>query len=394
MRMRFRNRSAAITGVGVSALGRRLGRSGLDLAIDAIQVAIDDAGLSISEIDGVACWPGREFEGAIPGTSPLSVWDLADAMGLNLSWYCGGPEGPAQLSSILNAVLAISAGQARNVLCYRASCETSTPPRPADTQATLRRVDDEQQWLLPYNSLSLANLAALNAQRHFHEFGTRREHLGWIAINARKNAALNPRALYRHPLSMEDYLGSRMISTPLCLYDCDAPLDGAVAIIISRADVAMDRRRPPIHIEAISGTLRGRALWSQRDLLEPAAFDAAADLWSHTDLKPQNVDVAQLYDGFTIATLNWLEALGFCARGESGAFVDGGERIALDGALPLNTGGGQLSGGRLHGLGHLHEAVVQLRGEGGKRQVQGNPRVAAVSNGVGPLASCALLVRE
>ncbi len=193
---------------------------------------------------------------------------------------------------------------------------------------------------------------------------------------------------------MQDYLNARMISTPLCLYDCDVPVDGAVAIIVSAAETAKDQLKPSIYVEAISGALAQRPLWDQGDLTRPAAFDAAAHMWSLTDLKPIDVGVAELYDGFTIVTLNWLEALGFCQHGEGGAFVEGGARIALDGNLPLNTGGGQLSGGRLHGLGHLHEAVVQLRGEGGARQVRGDPRVAVVSNGAGPLATCALLIRD
>jgi acetyl-CoA acetyltransferase len=124
-----------------------------------------------------------------------------------------------------------------------------------------------------------------------------------------------------------------------------------------------------------------------------AMVDAATQMWDRTDLRPADVDVAQLYDGFTFLTLAWLEALGLCARGESGPFVDGGDRIALDGALPLNTYGGQLSAGRLHGHWALHEACTQLRGDAGARQVPGRPEVAVVSNGGGPMAGCALLTR-
>jgi acetyl-CoA acetyltransferase len=125
-----------------------------------------------------------------------------------------------------------------------------------------------------------------------------------------------------------------------------------------------------------------------------ALRDAAAMLWERTDLRPGDVDVAELYDGFSFIALAWLEALGFCGRGEGGPFVEGGARIALDGALPLNTQGGQLSAGRLHGYGMLHEAVVQLRGEGGARQVPGDPRVAVAAAGGGPLGGCLLLVRD
>jgi acetyl-CoA acetyltransferase len=125
-----------------------------------------------------------------------------------------------------------------------------------------------------------------------------------------------------------------------------------------------------------------------------SARDAGAHLWTRTDLTPADVDVAELYDGFSFLTLVWLEALGFCGRGESGPFVEGGSRIAREGELPLNTNGGQLSAGRLHGFGFLHEAVLQLRGEGGARQVPRQPEVAAVANGGGPIAGCMLLTRE
>jgi len=185
-----------------------------------------------------------------------------------------------------------------------------------------------------------------------------------------------------------------MVSTPLCLYDCDVPVDGSAVIIVSHRDTARDLKSIPIQFEAICGPLHGRDSWNQmEDLTRFAAEDAGRRLWSRTDLKPKDVQVAGLYDGFTFLTLLWLEGLGFCGRGEAGAFLEGGHRIALDGELPLATGGGQLSAGRLHGLGHMHEVVTQLRGQGGARQVPGSPRVGVVSNGGGPIASAALLVR-
>jgi acetyl-CoA acetyltransferase len=182
-----------------------------------------------------------------------------------------------------------------------------------------------------------------------------------------------------------------MISDPLCLYDCDIAVDGATAVVVSHASHAPDTPSPPIRVEAVGSALHGRASWDQwEDMTTTAAASAGAHLWSRTDLTPGDVDVAQLYDGFTVLTLFWLEGLQFCGKGESGAFVEGGERIGLDGELPLSTSGGQLSGGRLHSFGHLYEACVQLRGVAGERQVPG-AQVAAVSAGAGPLASCLLL---
>jgi acetyl-CoA acetyltransferase len=185
-----------------------------------------------------------------------------------------------------------------------------------------------------------------------------------------------------------------MISTPFGLFDCDAPCDGATAVIVSRADRAADLAKPPVRVEAVGSALHGRPSWDQfDDLTTMAARDAGAMLWTRTDLRPGDVDVAELYDGFSFITLCWLEALGFCGKGESGPFVEGGGRIARDGELPLNTQGGQLSGGRLHGYGYLHEAVLQLRHEAGERQVPGGPEVAVAAAGGGPLAGCLLLTR-
>jgi acetyl-CoA acetyltransferase len=232
------------------------------------------------------------------------------------------------------------------------------------------------------------------AQRHFHCYGTTREQLAQIALTARANAADNPAAVYRAPLALDDYLSARMISTPLCLFDCDVPTDGSVAVVVSQRERALDTRHAPLFVEAIGSALRGRPSWDQFDDLTTMAMrDAAAMLWERTDRKPADVDVAQLYDGFSFLTLGWLEALGFCSAGEGGPFIEDGSRVARDGELPLNTGGGQLSAGRLNGYGLLHEACVQLWRRGGERQVRRDPEVAVVAAGGGPFAGCLLLAR-
>jgi acetyl-CoA acetyltransferase len=190
---------------------------------------------------------------------------------------------------------------------------------------------------------------------------------------------------------MEDYLSSKMISDPLCLFDCDIAVDGVTALIVSTADYAPDVPTTAIHFEAVGSALQGRASWDQwEDMGETAAASAGKHLWSRTDLKPADVDVANLYDGFSVLSLFWLEGLGFCGKGEGGPFVEGGKRIALDGELPLATSGGQLSAGRLHGFGHLYQACLQLRGQAEERQVKA-AKVAVTSAGAGPLASCLLL---
>ena len=387
-------RRSVISGIGQSDVGRRLNRDALDLTIDAALAAIADAGLHPADIDGLASYPGgvsgfAGFSG--PGTPTVQ-----DALRLSLNWHGGGAEGPAQLQAIVNAVMAVSSGLARHVLVYRTVTEATAQgaaPR-AGIGVGTTAVGGTHQWLLPFRSYSAANWLAMYAQRHFHEFGTTRAQLAQIALNARGNAARNPNAVYREPLSMEDYMAARMISTPFCLYDCDVPVDGSTALVVSVAEHATAVDHPVARVEAVGTALRGRPSWDQwADMTTMPAHDAAKHLWSRTDLRPADVNVAELYDGFSFLAMVWLEALGFCGHGESGAFIDGGKRIALDGELPLNTNGGQLSAGRLHGFGFAHEAVVQLRGEGGERQVPGGPEVAVVANGGGPLAGCMLLTR-
>jgi acetyl-CoA acetyltransferase len=191
---------------------------------------------------------------------------------------------------------------------------------------------------------------------------------------------------------MDDYLSARPVSDPFGLYDCDAPVDGSTAVVVSSAAVAGDLPHPAVRINAVGTAIRARPLWDQwEDITTMAARDAAAHMWSRTDLTPADIDTAQLYDGFSFLTLAWLEALGFCGKGESGPFVENG-RLDLGGELPLNTWGGQLSGGRLHGFGFVAEACRQLRGECGQRQVT-DCEVAVVAVGGGPVAGCMLLTR-
>jgi len=247
-------------------------------------------------------------------------------------------------------------------------------------------------WWLPLGALSPVCHVAPYATRYMHDFGARREQLAYIPIVQRAHAAHNPRAVYREPLTIDAYMASRMISSPICLFDCDVPCDGSTAIVISSAETARDLRAP-VRIDAMAGVIDGRPSWDQWQDMSRVGYATARALWARTSLRPKDVDVAQLYDGFTIEVVWWLEALGFCGTGEAAAFVDGGRRIALGGELPLNTWGGQLSGGRLHaGFGHTVEAVHQLRHEAGARQVAG-AEVAVVSNVGGYEAGAALLTK-
>jgi len=393
-------RKAVVAGIGQSQVGRRIYRDPLELTIDAVLEAVADAGLTIADIDGIATYPGNQD--VPPGFSGVGVVELQDALRLELNWFAGGLESPGQLGSVINAVAAVATGLASNVVCFRTVWEASAQGDRNRSSVTMGaggsggsyRATSFMQWTLPFGAPSAANWIGMMANRHFHEFGTTREQLAWIALNGRRNAMRNPRAIYRDPMTLDDYLGVRMISTPLCLYDCDVPADGSTAVVISRADRAPDLPHPAARIEAVGSAIHGRPSWDQWDDLTTMALrDAAEMMWARTDLTPADVDVAELYDGFSFITLAWLEALGFCGHGEGGPFIDGGSRIALDGEIPLNTHGGQLSAGRLHGYGFLHEACVQLWGRGDERQVAGDPEVAVVGAGGGPLGGCLLLTR-
>jgi len=385
-------RHAILSGVGQSAIGRRLFRTDLDLTCQAALAAIADAGLTPDDIDGIAAYPGPIAAPA--GFSGPGVYDVQECLGIDLRWHLSGAEGPAQISPIIHAMLAVAGGLCRHALVYRTVTEATAA---ADTGrlgigAGSHEIRGFGAFLIPFGAMSAANWLALYARRHMYEFGTTREHLGLIATTARGHARFNPAAIYREPMSMADYLAARMVSDPFGLYDCDVPCDGSTAVIVSSAAAERDLPHAAVRFEAVGTAIRARPSWDQwDDITTMASRDAAAQLWTRTDLKPADVDTAQLYDGFSFLTLAWIEALGFCGRGESGPFVENG-RIDLGGPLPLNTWGGQLSGGRLHGFGFVAEACRQLRGECGARQVK-DCEVAVVGVGGGPVAGCMLLTR-
>ncbi|WP_322754191.1 thiolase family protein [Frankia sp. Cas3] len=384
-------RRAVIRGIGQSAVGRRLGRSDLDLTLEAAREAVDDAGLTFADIDGLSTYPGGDLP-ATPGFTGPGTPVVQEALRLRLNWHSGGPEGAAQIQAVINACLAVATGLARHVLVYRTVTESSSQVGGRGGASPLREVGPPLEWLMPAGALSAVQWLALVATRHAHEFGTTREQLAQIPLTCRRNATDNPKAVYTTPLTMADYLAARMISTPLCLYDCDVPVDGSTAFVVSHVDTAADAPHPPVHVNAVGTALRHRNSWTQwPGPTQLACHDAADHMWERTDLKPTDVDTAQLYDGFSILTLLWLEALGFCGPGESGPYVADGHRIARDGELPLNTHGGQLSAGRLHGFSLLHEACLQLRGDAGPRQLPRPPHVAVVGNGGGPIGGCILL---
>lgn len=396
--MTYFEKDAIVSGLGISRIGRRTGIPGMDLTMEAARAAIADAGLTTADIDGIATL------GDVP-------WrDASAELGIDVPNVGSGFDTAGLLSPVTSAMLAVAERRARHVLVYRTvqmlggaltgggsapsepNALTSPPVEPREPGAK-RRIGsiDDMPELLAAHAYSASNWVAMHCRRHMELYGTTKEQLGWLAINSRRNAALNPRAVYRDPITMADYLGSRPVSTPLGLLDCDVPIDGSVALVVSHADYAPDCPNPPVSVEAIGGSY-GSGGWLHRDdFPKMASTEAAAQMWSRTDLTPADVQVAEIYDGFTFLTFAWMEALGLCGDGEAGPFVEGATRIALDGELPLNTYGGQLSAGRMHGYWLLHEACLQLRGQAGERQLATRPEVAVAAVGGGTIAGCMLL---
>ncbi len=386
---RFEHR-AVLSGVGRSAIGRRLMVDPLSLAVDACLAAVADAGLTLDDIDGLSTYPG----GLGMGMSEGGVSAVEEALRLRPTWTNGGGDLPGPGGSIIAAMLAVAGGLCRHVLCFRTVWESTFAALGLHPRGGGRVSGPMQEWRAPFGAMSAANWIGMNANHYLHRYGAPREMLGWIALNGRANAGRNPAAIYRDPMTMDDYLSARPITSPFGLYDCDVPCDASIAVVVSDASVAADLPRPAVRVEAVGTQITERISWDQETIThEPQVLGQSAHLWSRTSLRPADVDVALVYDGFTFNAISWLEALGFCGIGEAKDWLDGGRRIALGGELPVNPHGGQLSEGRTHGFGFVYEAMAQLRHEAGDRQVPG-ARTAVVTSGGGTPSGVLLLRRD
>jgi acetyl-CoA acetyltransferase len=380
-----------ISGIGQSDIGRRLGRDALELTADACVAAVEDAGLTLADIDGLTTYPGASQAG--PGFSGASLRDMHDALGIKPNWVAGGVESPGQLGAVVDAMLAVAGGMADHVLCWRSIWEGTAQGagRRQGYGARGGRPTGMMAWQLPFGATA-ANLAAMQVRARMIRYGLTREQLASIAIVERANARLNPSAIYSDPLDLESYLSARMVSDPLCMYDCDIACDGATAFVISRVEHAAALDHPSVTVEALDCAHHDRFMWEGGEDITRIS-SRWSTIWERTDYTVADVDYASLYDGFSVFVLCWLEDFGFCKVGESGEFIADQARISLGGDLPINTAGGQLSGGRLHGFGHLHEACLQVRGEAGDRQVD-DVALAAVGVGAANSGTTAMLLRS
>ncbi|WP_018637478.1 thiolase C-terminal domain-containing protein [Parafrankia elaeagni] len=385
---RFEHR-AVLSGIGRSRIGRRLMVDPLELTVDACLKAVADAGLTLDDIDGLSTYPGPTAMGMSEG----GVTAVEEALRLHPTWTNGGGDLPGPGGSVIAAMLAVASGLCRHVLCFRTVWESTYRALGLGAPGG-RSSNSSSLWRAPFGAMSAANWIAMNANQYFHRYGADREMLAAIALNGRAGAALNPNAIYRDPLTLDDYMSARMVTTPFGLYDCDVPCDASIAVVVSDASVAGDLPKPAIRVEAVGTQILERVSWDQGIIThEPQVLGQAAHLWTRTDLRPADVDLALVYDGFTFNAISWLEGLGFCGIGEAQDWLDKGRRIALDGELPLNPHGGQLSEGRTHGYGFFYEAVTQLRHEAGERQVA-DARTAVVTSGGGTPSGVLLLRRD
>jgi acetyl-CoA acetyltransferase len=375
----------AIAGVGFSTVGRRLELADDELVRQAVSAAMADAGMTPKDIDGIATMGGNA----------MAIGQLLGIMPLNFFFTSAG--GPAFVEPAVQAMSAVASGMAQTCVAVRLIRQASSTGGARagvggeGDKPRHMRVGGDMQFSAPFGSGAAgATIGAFQMQRHMQQFGTTYEQFAMNAVNARYNASLHPEALFRDPITVEDYLNARFVSEPLRLLDCDYPVDSAAAVIFTTADRARDWRAKPVQVEAWAlSAIRGFDMSLIEDFTWNSPAHCADVLWSRTDLKPADVDCAQLYDGFSIITFEWLEALGFCGRGEAGGFIEEGN-TRLGGSLPLNTDGGACNFGRRHGANFCIEAVRQLRGEAGVRQVPG-AEVAVWTNAVGCFGGAALL---
>ena len=352
----------AIAGIAWTELSKNSGVSTLTLASRAILAALADAGLRPDEVDGLATH--RVGDSVLP---PV----LAHSLGIReLRWHLdlfGG--GSVSHAVVGQAALAIDAGIADTVVCYRAINARSEFRMGGIGRPLVDAV--ETQYQAPYGYFVPPQQFAMAARAHMLRYGTTHEQLGAVAVTQRSHAVDNERALQRKPITLDDYLASRWVVEPFRLFDCCLETDGAVALVLVSAERARDLRRRPVLIRAAAFG-GGFTLYSsqQPDPATSAAAPMAKRLWSRAGLGPADVDVAELYDCFTYTVVVQLEDYGFCKKGEGGPFAASGA-TQIGGSLPVNTHGGFLCEGYVHGLNHVCEAVSQLRGEAGARQVEG-----------------------
>jgi acetyl-CoA acetyltransferase len=378
---RTSGRRVAIVGVGYSDVGRNTGLSERHHAAQAAVRALDDAGLTAKDIDGASTWGGDAV-------------DFAWMLGFDrLQWSLNVGVSPAFITPAYHAAQAVAAGHAETVMAFRIMMQQPPAAALAAGGAMLgepNMADAQFRW--PYGNFSPTQWAGLLMQRYMHETGATEETFATFAEIQREWALMNDDALQKTPLSKEDFLNAPYVTKPLRIFDCDYPCDSGSAVIFTTEERARDLQQPMVLVEASAlSAIHDMNFELLPDMVRTAPAHCGELLWKRSDLTPADVDTAHLYDGFSIITLQWLEGLGLCPPGTAGDFVmEGNTRPG--GSLPTNTDGGAINVGRRHGANFCIEAVRQLRGECGERQVDG-AEVSVWANAVGMFGGAMLLTR-
>lgn len=378
-------RKAAIVGVAESDLGRVPHKSKFQLSAEACRLALEDAGLSKDDVDGV-------FTTIITAGGDFSSMMMAEYLGITPRYTDSTSIGGSSfVAYVEHAAMAIATGRCEVALICHGSTNLSDRGGRSGPVSASTEVFGPTQFEEPYG-ISTIGSYALAAQRHMYEFGTTSEHLAEVSVATRKWASLNPKAMMRDPLTIDDVLNSRLIASPLHLLDCCLVTDAGGAVVLTSMERARDLKKSPVAVLGSGEAHTHRMISQMPDLTETAAKISGRLAFERAGLTPADIDVAEIYDSFTITVLLSLESLGFCAKGEGGAFVSG-QRTAPGGDFPMNTQGGALSYTHpgMFGIFTVIEAVRQVRGESGARQVP-NAEVALCNGTGGVLASTGTII--
>ncbi len=374
MTARFRARNqVAIAGFAQSPVVRHADRPLGAIAVDTARAAIADAGLTVADVDGFttgSLLPSAGGHAAVDGVSVVSANWMAEALRVNPRWAWGF-QGYGQIpGSVSLAVNAVASGAADVVVMHRA---LHNPPRGRYHGNPMTQIAGPMQWTAPQGFFGPLAMIALPYNEYLQRYNASRDSMANVVVEARANGARIPWSYwYGKPLSEEDYLAARVIADPICMFDCDIPVDGVAAFVFTTAERARDLPNPPVYVAGYANghprTNRLPTHWPLDDIMDVAA-ETCARLWESSGLSVRDVDVPQLYDGFSPFIWFWLEALGFCPVGEAHRFVqDGGISVAR-GGLPVLSGGGALGNGRMHGVPQMLECYLQLSGRAGDRQL-------------------------
>ena len=375
--------TCAIVGIGETKFGTLPGFSNTALFIQAIKNAIEDAGLTNKDVDGLLCsQPSRD-------TEMFFSLRLGEKMGLRLKYtsdmYLGG-------ATPIVYGAACGHGDKCGVVQYRCLqlCRVFKKRPGTWTGAGLPHESPENEFMSPFGQVAPMHGYAMACQRHMYEFGTTSKQLGAIAVACRKHASMTENAQQRQPITIGDYMNSKMYCDPFRLLDICQVTDGGAAVVVTSIERAKNLKHKPIYVSGMGNRHPGWGIGQATSMTTTGAKESSEMAYKMAGMTPKDIDIAEIYDCFTYTLLVTLEDYGFCEKGEGGPFVEGG-RIEIGGELPVNTSGGLLSQGHLEGMNHITEAVRQLRGDCGPRQVK-NAEVAIVSGNGGILSTHSTLI--